>query len=183
MLVRIHHFGCQEQICDLWPACDLTILTPHSAMGRSWWAECDPSDAEVISHRICEGVVGSPESLSHDHVSSRVPLRVSACKHHEPDHRAEVSRNENRGMSREEAELAAWRWTWRVRMDQMEEVLAMVMRSLTGAPLTVIGISNGAAVAAELALRVPVCSMWLASGVPAEVHGSAADAGKSVKRL
>ena len=86
-------------------------------------------------------------------------------------------------MSREEAALAAWRWTWRVRVDQMEEVLTTVMRSLTGAPLTVIGISNGAAVAAELASRVPVCSMWLASGVPAEVHGSASDAGKSVKRV
>ena len=109
-------------------------------------------------------------------------MRVSVCKHHEPDHCAEVSRNENRGMSRKEAELAAWRWTWRVRMDQMEEVLAMVMRSLTGAPLTVIGISNGAAVAVELALRVPVCSMWLASGVPAEVPGSASEAGESVKR-
>ena len=46
--VRNHGCYCEEQICDLWPACDLTILTPQSTMGRSWWAECDPSDAEVL---------------------------------------------------------------------------------------------------------------------------------------
>ena len=46
-----------------------------------------------------------------------------------------------------------------------------VPKVLTGEPLLLIGISNGVAVAMELALRHDVVAIWLASGVPAEVIG------------
>ena len=74
-----------------------------------------------------------------------------------------------RGMSAKEAEAAAYRWTWRVDMGNVDVAIAKMEQQLTGLPLFVVGISNGAVVAVELARRAPVAALWIASGVPAEV--------------
>ena len=63
----------------------------------------------------------------------------------------------------------ASRWTWRVDSDQLSEAVHSVEKVLTGEPLVLIAISNGVAVAAELALLHEPLAMWFASGVPAEV--------------
>ena len=63
----------------------------------------------------------------------------------------------------------ASRWTWRVDPDELCEAVLSVEKVLSGEPLVVIAISNGVAVAAELALLHEPMAMWFASGVPAEV--------------
>ena len=53
-------------------------------------------------------------------------------------------------------------------MSKVESAIAKIKHKLTGEPLFVVGISNGAVVAVELARQADVVGMWVASGVPAE---------------
>ena len=69
-----------------------------------------------------------------------------------------------------DARHRASRWTWRVDEDELCEAVLSVEKVLTGDPLVVIAVSNGVAVAAELALLHEPLAMWFASGVPAEVQ-------------
>ena len=58
-------------------------------------------------------------------------------------------------------------------MSKVDSAIAKIKQKLTGEPLFVVGISNQGVVAVELARRVEVVGMWIASGVPAEATARA----------
>ena len=71
--------------------------------------------------------------------------------------------------SRDVAEARARAWTWHANMEDVELGLASITKVLNGAPLAIVGVSNGCVIAVELARRVEAKALWLASGVPAQV--------------
>ena len=72
-------------------------------------------------------------------------------------------------MTGKAAYAAAQRYTWRTDMSKVDSAIAKIRQQLTGEPLFVVGISNGAVIAVELARQADAVGMWIASGVPAEV--------------
>ena len=87
-----------------------------------------------------------------------------------------MQHNLAKGMDEKAATAAAVRYTWNANMAQVDEAVSKLVAKLPDMPLVVVGVSNGAIVASELATRVHPKALWLASGVPALVCNSAYDA-------
>ena len=87
-----------------------------------------------------------------------------------------MQHNLAKGMDEKAATAAAERYTWNANMAQVDEAVSKLVAKLPDMPLIVVGVSNGAIIASELATRVHLKALWLASGVPALVCNSVCDA-------
>ena len=147
----------------IWPDCDVQIYTPLDTVGAEWWAEYEPLQSEVrralhfISGHVA--IVGWGHRGEHSHGPS-----------------PQVQHNLAKGMDEKAATAAAVRYTWNANMAQVDEAVGKLVAELPDMPLIVVGVSNGAIVASELAIRAHPKALWLASGVPALVCNSAYDA-------
>ena len=82
----------------------------------------------------------------------------------------EVMHQMKKDLKESDARARAVAWTWHADMKDVEEALECVAPVLSGAPLIVVGISNGCVPAVELARKFEAQAIWLASGVPAQAR-------------